>query len=128
MGLLSSRKRKIASNAAEYLEPGEEVREIVMTQTGATAMESGLAGGAIASGEGVAAVPGHVHALVATDRHVYALSVPTWTGIDRVVIKQPLQQTDLRLDGKEIHLGGLVFNVLFFAGGDARRLVEFARR
>ncbi len=34
MGLLKMRKRKIAESAADLLEPGEAIEQMVMTQTG----------------------------------------------------------------------------------------------
>jgi len=42
--LLKWRKKKIAENAREHLEPGEEIRAMVMTQTGQTAMGTAVAG------------------------------------------------------------------------------------
>lgn len=127
MGLLAFRKRKITANVAEHLEPGEQVRHIVMTQTGATAMATAMVGGSAASGDRVTAGGvGKVHAIVATDRHVYALYVPVWTKVRQVAVKQPIGQNDLRLEGKELRLGGYLFNVLFFANKDARRLADFA--
>lgn len=121
MGLLAFRKRKITANVAEHLEPGEQVRHIVMTQTGVTAMDAAMMGGAAATTGRV----GQVHAVVATDRHVYALYVPVWTKVRQVAVKQPIAQNDLRLEGKELRLGGHVFNVLFFGNKDARRLADF---
>ncbi len=127
MGLLAFRKRKITANAAEHLEPGEQVRHIVMTQTGATAMDTAMVGGAVASGQsGTTGSAGQVHAVLVTDRHVYALYVPVWTKVRQVAVKQPIRQNDLRLEGKELRLGGQVFNVLFFGNKDARRLADFA--
>ena len=39
MGPLAKRKEKVAESAAEYLEPDESIRAMVMTQVGETADE-----------------------------------------------------------------------------------------
>jgi hypothetical protein len=122
MGLLDKRKRSIAENAAEHMEPGEQVQAMVMTQTGESAAETG-ASGAGGGGAGTAAV---VHALAATDRNVYAFVIPGLTSVAGAAIKVPLAEADISMDGKrKVVLNGTTFNVLFFAGKDAKALVEY---
>ena len=121
MGLLDKRKRSIAENAAEHMEPGEAVQRMVMTQTGESAAETGAA----ASGR-TGTTSAVVHALAATDRNVYAFVVPGLTSVAGAAIKTPLAEADLSMDGKrKVVLNGTTFHVLFFAGKDAKALVEY---
>jgi hypothetical protein len=122
--MLAARKRKIAENLAPHLQPGESVAVVVMTQTGATASDTAV----LAAGQSGAA--GFVHALVATDRRLLAVPVPVWTGIGDPVVDVPLAEADLQRQGRRLVLAGTDHNLLFFAGGDAKRLmaaVEAAR-
>lgn len=119
--VLAARKRKIAENLAPLLAPGETVQVVVMTQTGATASDTAV----LAAGQSGAA--GLVHALVATDRRLLAVPVPVWTGISDPVADVPLAQAELERRGRRLILDGRTFNLLFFAGGDAKRLVAAAQ-
>jgi hypothetical protein len=121
MGLLEKRKRSIAENAAEHMEPGEEIQRMVMTQTGESAAETGASG---AGGPGGTSAV--VHALAATDRNVYAFVIPGLTSVAGAAIKEPLATAQISMDGKrKVVLNGTTFHVLFFAGKDARALVEY---
>lgn len=121
MGLLDKRKRSIAENAAEFMEPGEEVQRMVMTQTGESAAETGAAGS-----EGYGSTSAVVHALAATDRNVYAFVIPALTSVAGAAIKAPLAEAEISMDGKrKVVLNGTTFHVLFFAGKDAKALVEY---
>ena len=122
---------------------------MVMTQTGQTAMgtavaaerdsAAGTAAGEYRAGKDPAQVSGEaaaqadeqtslgrVHAIAVTDSNVYSFFVPGFTGIAGVREKLPLAQADLRLEGNEIHLAGVVYNVLFLAGKDAKAVAERA--
>ena len=140
MGLLDRRKRKIAENAAEHLEPGESIQAMVMTQTGESADELATKVAAhnarrqsAAAGDLPYAAVGKppstdavVHALVATDKHVYAFQIPTLTGIGGITQKAPLASADVRLeDKKTVVFDDISYNVLFFAGKDAQALVDY---
>jgi hypothetical protein len=123
MGLLKMRKRKIADNAARLLEPGETIQQMVMTQTGMSAASLAAASAShnpTGPTRGIA-----VHALVATDRNVYALWIPAWTAVGGVRSKQPLHDATVTRDGKKLLFNGETYNVLFFAGGDARHLLSY---
>jgi hypothetical protein len=85
MGLLSFRKRKIASNAKPLLEDGESIQRMAMTQTGESAAETG-AGAAAGTSSGRAVV----HALAATERNLYVSQIPVLTGIGAVAARAPL--------------------------------------
>jgi hypothetical protein len=123
MGLLKMRKRKIAQSAADLLEPGETIEQMVMTQTG---MSAASLAAATASDDHVGPTGGvAVHALVATDRNLYVLWIPAWTAVGGVRSKQPLRETTITRKGNKLSLDGEVYNVLFFAGGDAKRLVSY---
>lgn len=120
MGPLAWRKRKIVKNAAQHLEPGESIQRMVMTQTGESAAATGAAA---SSGRGTSAV---VHALAATERNLYAFQIPVFTGIGAVARKVPLAQADLSADGRrKLVLDGVTYHVLFFAGRDARSLLDY---
>ena len=133
MGLLDKRKRKIAENAAEFLEPGESIQAMVMTQTGesagalATKVASHNArieatGVAVGAPTTIAAV----HALAATERNVYAFSIPALTSVGGVALKAPIGEADIALHGKKkVVFAGVEFHVLFFANKDARALLDF---
>jgi hypothetical protein len=121
MGLLEKRKRSIAENAAEHMEPGETIERMVMTQTGESAAATGASG---AGGHG--GTSGVVHALAATDRNVYAFLIPGLTSVAGAAIKAPLSEAELSMEGKrKVSFNGVTFHVLFFAGKDARALVEY---
>lgn len=123
MGLLKMRKRKIAESAADLLEPGEAIEQMVMTQTG---MAAASLAAATASHDYVGPTRGvAVHALVATDRNLYVLWIPAWTAVGGVRSKQPLQEAAITRKGNKLSIDGQIYNVLFFAGGDARRLVSY---
>jgi hypothetical protein len=140
MGLLGKRKEKVAESAAEYLEPDESIQAMVMTQVGETADELATKVAAHGARERSAAA-GHlpqgavgqppktnavVHALAATERSVYAFPVPGLTSVGGVAMKAPLSEAEIRLDGKKkVVFAGTTYNVLFFAGKDARELVDY---
>ena len=95
---------------------------MVMTQTGMSAASLAAASAShnpAGPTRGVA-----VHALVATERNVYALRIPAWTAVGGVRSKRPLHEATVRREGKKLLFDGETYNVLFFAGGDARRLVS----
>jgi hypothetical protein len=124
VGLLSFRKRKIESNAEPLLEEGESIQRMVMTQTGESAAETGASAGA-----GTASGRARVHALAATEKNLYAFYIPVLTGIGEVAAKVPLAQADPHADGKrKLVLGGVTYHVLFFAGRDARALLEYVEQ
>lgn len=150
--LLKRRKRKIVENAQEYLEAGEQIRALVMTQTGQTAGATGrrAAAGAIRPGRAIRDVGaakrqidedrapgidpakadeatrfGRVHALAVTDSNVYSFSIPAWTGIAGVREKESLAEARLELDGKVIRFAGVEYHVLGAAGRDARAVAEW---
>lgn len=123
MGLLSVRKRKIAKNAAARLEPGESIQAMVMTQTGESAAQTGAAASTTGTTSAV------VHALAATEKNLYAFQIPVLTGIGEVAAKAPLSKADLRADGRrKLVFEGVTYHVLFFAGRDARALLEYVER
>jgi hypothetical protein len=123
MGPLAFRKRKIAKNAESLLEPGESIQRMAMTQTGESAAATGAAA---SSGQGTSAV---VHALAATEKNLYAFQIPVFTGIGAVAAKVPLAKANLKADGKrKLVLDGVTFHVLFFAGRDARALLDYVEQ
>lgn len=123
MGPLAFRKRKIARNAAPHLEEGESIQRMAMTQTGESAAETGAAAATTGVSNAV------VHALAATEKNLYAFQVPVWTGIGEIAAKVPLGKADLRAEGKrKLILDGVTYHVLFFAGRDARSLLEYVKR
>jgi hypothetical protein len=123
MGPLAFRKRKIAKNAGELLEPGESIQRMVMTQTGESAAQTGARASV---GQGTPAV---VHALAATEKNLYAFQIPVFTGIGAVAAKVPLTDADLSADGRrKLVLDGVIYHVLFFAGRDARALLEYVEQ
>jgi hypothetical protein len=124
VGLLSFRKRKIEGNAKPLLEEGESIQRMVMTQTGESAAETGASAGA-----GTASGRARVHALAATERNLYVFYIPVLTGIGGVAAKVPLSSANLHADGKrKLILGGVTYHVLFFAGRDARALLEYVEQ
>ncbi|MGI9020155.1 MAG: hypothetical protein ACR2G3_05540 [Solirubrobacterales bacterium] len=110
------RKRKIAANAQEHLQPGEELREMAMTQT--VAPNISLA----------QQLKSTVIAVATTDTNLYALMIHAWkpatvTGAERF----PLAQTKVSLEDGKILIGDdISLTVLTGAGKDAKRLVEHA--
>jgi hypothetical protein len=46
-------------------------------------------------------------------------------GVGEVAAKVPIGEAEIEKDGGEVRFAGATFNVLFFAGRDAKRLVEF---
>lgn len=120
MGPLAFRKRKIAKNAKDLLDPGESIQRMVMTQTGESAAQTGARASVGRS------TPAVVHALAATEKNLYAFQIPVFTGIGAVAAKVPLAKAGLSADGKrKLILDGVTYHVLFFAGRDARSLLEF---
>jgi hypothetical protein len=126
MGLLKMRKRKIADNAAHLLEPGETIQQMVMTQTGMSAASLAAASAShnpTGPTRGVA-----VHALVATDRNVYALWIPAWTAVGGVRSKQPLHDATVTRDGKKLLFNGETYNVQAGTPGTWSHTSKSARR
>ena len=150
MGLLDWRKRKLMASAAEHLEPGEEIRAMVVTQTGQSAMKSATGaavmrpslsqgareyaasqatGDRMRAGEAADDLDldkGAVHAIVVTDLHVYSFFVPGFGDIAGTRQKLPLATAAAELDGKVLRVGGVEYHGLLFAGKDARAVAEHA--
>jgi hypothetical protein len=127
------RIEKLSAGAAGNLEPGEEIREVVQTQTGqsaganATAVgTSGLVSGqtGIAYRSKVRAVP---HVLVATDRNLYAMALSGARLLDvgEVVMRVPLDQADLHREKNRLIFDGETFFIMATFGEYADRLVKY---
>ena len=105
--MFGGRKRrveKLSEGATRNLEPGEEIRELVQTQTGQAAMANATA---VMKAEVLSAQTGlaHVgktkagpHILVATDRNLYAMTLggARLYDVGEVVLKAPLDRAALR--------------------------------
>jgi len=134
--MFGGRKRrveKLSEGAARNLEPGEEICELVQTQTGQTAMANATA---VMKSEVITAETGMVHVaktkagphvLVATDRNLYAmtLSGARLFDVGEVVVKVPLDQADLRQEKRKLILEGVTFHVMVHFGEHADRLYAY---
>jgi hypothetical protein len=108
--------------AARHLEPGESAREVVQTQTGRSALSLGAD---VADGHLKGGKP-RPHVLLATDRNVYAmeLSGARLLNVGDVVFKVPLDQAEVKVEGKKIHLQGDTFHVMGTWGPHANRFAS----
>ena len=70
------------------------------------------------------------HVLVATDRNLYAmrLSGARLLDVGDVVLKAPLDKSDLYRGKKTLTFGGVKFHVMALFGEHADRLYEYVRR
>jgi hypothetical protein len=137
--MFGGRKRrveKLSAGAASNLESGEQIRELVQTQTGQSAAANGSA---VMNSEFMSAQTGSVyrakvkaapHVLVATDRNLYAmrLSGARLLDVGEVVLKASLAGADLRRDGRKLIFGGTTFHVMALFGEHADRLCEYVAR
>ena len=81
-----SRKAKLRENAAKHMEPGEEIRESVLVRMGAVRQQN--------------------HALIATDRNLYAFRL-SWPGFSKVaeqLARIPLAEARLEVTGNAVVL------------------------
>jgi hypothetical protein len=124
---------KLAEGAVKNLESGEEIRELVQTQTGQAAWDN--AGAVMRSGvmseefgtPYVAKTKAGPHILVATDRNLYAmtLSGARLLNVGDVVLKAPLDQAELRQGKKTLVFDGETFHVMAGFGEHADRLYSY---
>jgi hypothetical protein len=115
--MFGGRKRrveKLSAGAARNLESGESIRELVQTQTGQSAARNARA---VMSSEAVSAtaslpyrskVNAGPHILVATNRNLYAMKLSGGRLLDvgEVVMREPLDQADLRQEKRAADLRG----------------------
>lgn len=122
------RAKKYVQNAARHLEPGESVREVVQTQIGQSARETGARVFTVSQGGALPVETTGPHLLLATDRNVYAmqLSGSTLMKVGEVSLKVPLAEADVKPDGKKkILFQGKTFNVMFTWGAHAGRFTSY---
>jgi hypothetical protein len=129
------RVEKLSAGAAQNLEPGESIRELVQVQTGQTAaanasavMESWFVSSELGHSHR-AKVNAGPHVLVATDRNLYAMTLAGNRLLDvgDVVLKAPLDEVDLRRAKRELTFGGITFHVMALFGEHAERLYDYVR-
>jgi hypothetical protein len=127
------RVEKLSAGAAEKLESGESIRELVQTQTGQSAMTNATK---VMNTEFLTAETGlryraktkaGPHVVVATERNLYAmkLSGARLLDVGEVVLKVPLDQADLNLEKSQLTFGGMTFHVMSLFGEHADRLYEY---
>ena len=127
------RVEKLSAGAASNLESGEQIRELVQTQTGQSAAANASA---VMNSEFLSAQTGRLrrvkinaapHVLVATDRNLYAMTLSGARLLDvgEVVLKVPLGEADLSRDGRKLIFDGVTFHVMALFGEHADRLCEY---
>ena len=120
---------KLSAGAASNLENGEQIRELVQTQTGQSAS-------AVMNSEFLSAQTGRLrrvkinaapHVLVATDENLYAMTLSGARLLDvgEVDMKVPRADADLRRDGRKLIFDGVTFHVMALFGEHADRLCEY---
>jgi len=134
--MFGGRKRrleKLSAGAAQNLEEGESIRELVQTQTGQSAasnatavMGSGLMSEQLGAAYRVKVNAGP-HILVATDRNLYAMRLSGGRLLDvgEVVMKAPLDRADLRKGKRRLIFDGTIFHVMGLFGEHADRLYDY---
>ncbi|KAA0266609.1 MAG: hypothetical protein EDQ89_12175 [Acidobacteria bacterium] len=130
------RVEKLSAGARSNLEDGEQVRELVQTQTGqsAAANASAVATSAFVSSElGVfhrSEVNAGPHVLVATDRNLYAMELSGRRLLDvgAVVLKAPIEKAGLYRGKKALTFGGVKFHVMALFGEHADRLYDYVEQ
>ena len=124
------RVQKIAAGAARHLEAGENVHEVVQTQTGASALETAAAGAR--AFEGIPTNTSHMrpHAVVATDRNLYAMTLEGARLLDvvEVTLKVPLTEADVSLERDRLVAQGRTFHVMALFGKRATSLVSYVEQ
>jgi hypothetical protein len=130
------RVEKLSAGAAQNLEPGESIRELVQVQTGQTAaanasavMESWFVSSELGHSHR-AKVNAGPHVLVATDRNLYAMALSGNRLLDvgEVVLKAPLDQAGLYRGKKALSFGGVKFHVMALFGEHADRLYDYVEQ
>jgi hypothetical protein len=134
--MFGGRRRRIAklsAGAEKHLEPGETIHEIVQTQTGDSAAANARA---VGTSEFLTAQTGMVHrtrvnaaphVLLATNRHLYAMTLSGARLLDvgYVVLKLPLDEVELRHERNRLIVGGETFHVMALFGDHATRLADY---
>jgi len=137
--MLGGRKKRVetlSAGATANLEDGEQIRELVQTQTGQSAAANASAVGSSAfmsSQLGTfyrSEVSAGPHVLVATDRNLYAMKLSGRRLLDvgDVVLKAPLDQADLYRGKKTLSFGGTKFHVMALFGEHADRLYDYVEQ
>jgi hypothetical protein len=119
-GLTEKRRAKIIEKAGERIESDESVKELAMTQAGAS-VEQGKRSARLGIPEG------RPHAVLATERQIYALPVGGVSKLGDPSVKVPLKDASIAIEDEAVRLEGTNFYILDHAEEDAQRLVEYAR-
>jgi hypothetical protein len=135
LGGRKKRVEKLSAGAQANFEDGEEIRELVQTQTGQSAAANASAvgtSGLVSQELGIfyrSEVSAGPHILVATDRNLYAmkLSGARLLDVGEVALKAPLHKAELYQGKKALTFGGIKFHVMALFGDHADALYDYVK-